>query len=61
MTVNSRYRYDNRELRESINNYFPIATREGEPRLLTVAVDVVEGETVTFDSDLYRRKKMFDL
>lgn len=57
VTVNSRYRYDNRELRESINNYFPIATREGEPRLLTVAVDVVEGETVTFDSYLYEGKK----
>jgi hypothetical protein len=58
VTVNSRYRYDNRELRESINNYFPIATREGEPRLLTVAVDVVEGETVTFDSYLYEGKNV---
>jgi hypothetical protein len=57
VTLNSRYRYDNRELRESINNFFPIATREGEPRLLTVAVDVVEGETVTFDSYLYEGKK----
>jgi NTE family protein len=57
VTVNSRYRYDNRELRESIKNYFPIATREGEPRLLTVAVDVVEGETVTFDSCVYEGKK----
>ncbi|TLX91597.1 MAG: hypothetical protein E6K94_02245 [Thaumarchaeota archaeon] len=56
-TVNSRYRYNNRELRESISNYFPIATREGEPRLLTVAVDVVVGETVTFDSYMYEGKK----
>jgi len=57
VTVNSRYRYDNRELRKSINNFFPIATREGEPRLLTVAVDVVEGKTVTFDSYPYEGKK----
>jgi len=57
VTVNSRYRYNNRGLRESIKNYFPIATREGEPRLLTVAVDVVEGATVTFDSYLYEGKK----
>lgn len=57
VTVNSRYRYNNRALRESIKNFFPIATREGEPRLLTVAVDVVEGATVTFDSYLYEGNK----
>jgi NTE family protein len=57
VTVNSRYRYSNRALRESIKNFFPIATREGEPRLLTVAVDVAEGATVTFDSYLYEGKK----
>ena len=57
VTANSRYRYSNRPLRESIKNFFPIATREGEPRLLTVAVDVVEGATVTFDSYLYEGKK----
>jgi len=61
VTANSRYRYSNRPLRESIKKFFPIpiATRqgEGEPRLLTVAVDVVEGATVTFDSYLYVGKK----
>jgi NTE family protein len=57
VTANSRYRYSNRPLRESIKNFFPIATSEGEPRLLTVAVDVVEGATVTFDSYLYEGKK----
>jgi len=67
VTANSRYRYSNRPLRESIKNFFPIATREGEPlaiatregepRLLTVAVDVVEGATVTFDSYLYEGNK----
>jgi NTE family protein len=57
VTINSRYRYNNRALRESIKNFFPIATIEGEPRLLTVAVDVVEGATVTFDSYLYEGNK----
>jgi NTE family protein len=57
LTVNSRSRYNNGALRESIKNFFPIATREGAPRLLTVAVDVVEGATVTFDSHSYEGKK----
>jgi NTE family protein len=57
VTSNTRYRYSNRQLRESISSFLPIATREGEPRLLTVAVDVVEGATVTFDSYPYEGKK----
>jgi NTE family protein len=45
-------RYSNDRLRESINKHakFPIATSNGEPRLLVVSVDVANGATVTFDS-----------
>lgn len=45
-------RYSNDRLRESIDKYakFPIATSNGEPRLLIVSADVAEGATVTFDS-----------
>jgi NTE family protein len=61
---NTWYMYDNKPLRESIKRYvhFPIATSYyddkkqpiKQPRLLTVSVDVEEGETVVFDS--YRKK-----
>jgi NTE family protein len=45
-------RYSNDRLKESIDKYakFPIATSNGEPRLLVVSVDVADGATVTFDS-----------
>jgi NTE family protein len=45
-------RYSNDRLRESIdkNAKFPIATSNGEPRLLVVSADVADGATVTFDS-----------
>jgi len=45
-------RYSNDRLRESIDRHakFPIATSNGEPRLLVVSVDVADGATVTFDS-----------
>ena len=58
------YVYDNKPLRDSIKKSvsFPIATRYydlnkqqlKQPRLLTVSVDVEEGETVVFDS--YHKK-----
>jgi len=48
------YQYDNSRLRRSLNEAigFPIGTshEKKEPRLLAIAVDVEEGETVTFDS-----------
>ena len=47
------YKYSNRPLKESIEKYitkFPIATDQGQPRLLLVTVDVMTGATVTFDS-----------
>src|SRR6476659_151757 len=48
------YQYDNSRLRRSLNESigFPIGTshEKKEPRLLAIAVDVEEGETVTFDS-----------
>jgi predicted acylesterase/phospholipase RssA len=48
------YQYDNSGLRRSMNEAirFPIGTnyKTREPRLLAIAVDVEEGETVTFDS-----------
>jgi NTE family protein len=58
---NTWFRYDNQRLRESLEHEyengkkfikFPITTDfdKGEPRLLVVSVDVVEGATVTFDS-----------
>jgi NTE family protein len=53
--TNEWYRYDNDELKQSIKKYvdFPIKTKEeNDPRLLVVAVDVEEGEQVTFDSHL---------
>ncbi|HEY7108118.1 MAG TPA: patatin-like phospholipase family protein [Nitrososphaeraceae archaeon] len=54
--TNEWYRYDNDELKQSIKKYvdFPIRTnkKENDPRLLVVAVDVEEGEQVTFDSHL---------
>jgi NTE family protein len=45
-------RYSNDRLRESLDRHgnFPIATSNGEPRLLVVSVDVADGATVTFDS-----------
>ena len=50
--TNTWYRYNNNELKESIEKYsnFPIKTSGDDPRLLVVAVDVEEGEQVTFDS-----------
>ena len=52
--TNDWYRYDNNALKESIQGYtdFPIKTnpKADDPRLLIVAVDVEEGEQVTFDS-----------
>lgn len=53
--TNGWYRYNNDELKQSIGKYthFPIRTKdENDPRLLVVAVDVKEGEQVTFDSHL---------
>ena len=44
-------------LKQSIGKYanFPLRTKEeNDPRLLVVAVDVKEGEQVTFDSHLSR-------
>ncbi|MDW0327037.1 MAG: patatin-like phospholipase family protein [Nitrososphaeraceae archaeon] len=52
--TNDWYRYDNNALKVSIQGYtdFPIKTspKAADPRLLIVAVDVEEGEQVTFDS-----------
>jgi NTE family protein len=52
-------RYSNDRLRESIEKHakFPIATSNGEPRLLVVSVDVADGATVTFDS--YSKKSEY--
>jgi predicted acylesterase/phospholipase RssA len=51
--------YDNGPLRKSVEKYvkFPIATSidRGEPRLLVISVDAIEGTTVTFDS--YEKEK----
>ena len=55
--TNEWYRYNNDELKQSIRKHanFPIQTKEeNDPRLLVVAVDVKEGEQVTFDSHLPR-------
>ena len=55
--TNEWYRYNNDELKQSIGKYanFPLRTKEeNDPRLLVVAVDVKEGEQVTFDSHLSR-------
>jgi NTE family protein len=53
--TNEWYRYNNRELKESIKGHavFPIHTSLNDPRLLMVAVDVQQGEQVTFDSHSY--------
>lgn len=53
--TNEWYRYNNHELKESIKGHavFPIHTSPGDPRLLMVAVDVKQGEQVTFDSHSY--------
>jgi NTE family protein len=63
-SANTRYRYNNERFRESIKKFvkFPIATtsdagEEKGPRLLTIAVDILDGNTVTFDSYNYRGKK----
>jgi NTE family protein len=68
-TVNTRHRYNNERFRESIKAFaqFPIATTSDHdfdnkeeivgPRLLTVAVDVLDGSTVTFDSYNYKGKR----
>lgn len=68
-TANTRHRYNNGQFRESIKKFakFPIATtsdRDSDnkkdaigPRLLTVAVDVLDGSTVTFDSYNYKGKR----
>ena len=55
---NTWYRYDNKPLKKSLEQFanFPIATdfreesRQKQPRLLLVSVDVLEGAVVTFDS-----------
>jgi predicted acylesterase/phospholipase RssA len=51
---NTWYLYSNEPLKKSLEKFakFPIATnyQEKEPRLLLVAVDVLEGATVVFDS-----------
>lgn len=64
--TNTWYLYNNQPLRDSIvgftgfedANDFKIKTdsRKGEPRLLTVAVDVQEARAITFDSDLCESK-----
>ena len=68
-TANTRHRYNNEQFRESIKKFarFPIATTSDSdfdnkeeivgPRLLTVAVDVLDGSTVTFDSYNYKGKR----
>jgi NTE family protein len=68
-TANTRHRYNNERFRESIKKFaqFPIATTSDRdfdnkedivgPRLLTVAVDVLDGSTVTFDSYNYKGKR----
>jgi NTE family protein len=47
------YRYSNEPLKNILKAKFivsPIATSEGDPRLLLMAIDVQEGKTVAFDS-----------
>ena len=69
---NTWYMYDNKPLRNSIKNNvnFPIKTSYyldkdkqqqpiRQPRLLTVSVDIEEGETVVFDSYPKKDGKMF--
>jgi NTE family protein len=67
-TANTRHRYNNERFRESIRKFaqFPIATTSDRddkkeeivgPRLLTIAVDVLDGSTVTFDSYSYKGKR----
>jgi NTE family protein len=52
--ANTWYMYDNKPLKESLEKFakFPISTSfdNGEPRLLLVAVDVMEATPVVFDS-----------
>jgi NTE family protein len=52
--LNTWHIYDNKPLKESLEKFakFPISTRfeRGEPRLLLVAVDVLESTPVVFDS-----------
>lgn len=53
---NNLMRYDNSPLVRTIRNGYwddtnnPVLTNEGQPRLLLVAVDVQDSDTVTFDS-----------
>lgn len=51
---NSWYRYSNQYLKQSLEQFakFPIATSydENQPRLILVAVDVMDGKPVVFDS-----------
>jgi hypothetical protein len=51
---NTWYRSSNQRLRESLEGCvnFPIKTsaHDNEPRLLTITVDVITGQAVTFDS-----------
>ncbi len=52
---NFLFRYDNNHLIVTIRKYwkdqgYPLKTKEGEPRLLIIAVDVQDATTVTFDS-----------
>src|SRR5919106_3998403 len=47
------YRYSNEPLKNILKAKYivsPIATSEGDPRLLVMAIDVQEGKTVAFDS-----------
>jgi len=47
------YRYSNEPLKDILKTKYiisPIATSEGDPRLLVMAIDVQEGKTVAFDS-----------
>lgn len=60
--TNEWYRYNNHQLKESINAHasFPIHTSPTDPRLLMVAVDVGQGEQVTFDSHSYEVEYGYD-
>lgn len=63
---NYMLRYDNTPLTETIRKYWnfkdhPIKTKEGEPRLLLVAVDVQDATTVTFDSYNKRDNQMMSI
>lgn len=63
---NFMLKYDNTPLTKTIGKYWdhmahPIKTKEGEPRLLLVAVDVQDATTVTFDSYVKKHNQMMSI